>query len=336
MGHGTAPSASTSDGKVGIAAAVGLTIVTGQAGASILAGVTVASGGLVTVKTSNQTGATTTADGSASLGATANVGVAVALNVPTVLNQATIGGTVNSNGIDVEAVQPAAASDNFVATATSGASDASKVGVAGSFALDLITTTTQALLQSRPWSTPEPGQSPWRQPRTTSSQTKANANVSGDPSKAGVGASVAIDKENNTVPAAIQDTAQLSGGTNLTITATANHSATTEGDSGAAGGTAVDASVALNFIDNETTAKVGSGQGIAPSGTVTISTTTGGQATATANGTAMGTGVAIGAAVAITVATDNAQATTLRNITAGGAVSITATTQRQIGRQGHR
>ena len=118
---------------MGIAAAVGLTIVTGQAGASIPAGVTVISGGLVTVKTSNQTGATTTADSSASLGATGDVGVAVALNVPTVLNQATIGGTVNSNGIDVEAVQPAAASDNFVATATSGASDASKVGVAGSF-----------------------------------------------------------------------------------------------------------------------------------------------------------------------------------------------------------
>ena len=67
--------------------------------------------------------------------------------------------------------------------------------------------------------------------------------------------------------------------------------------------------MALNFIDNETTAKVGSGTGIAPSGTVTIDATTSGQATATANGTAMGTGVAIGAAVAITVATDNAQAT---------------------------
>ena len=58
---------------------------------------------------------------------------------------------------------------------------------------------------------------------TTSSQTKATANVTGSPSTAGVGASAAIDIENNTVTAAIQDTAQLSGGTNLTITATASH-----------------------------------------------------------------------------------------------------------------
>ena len=142
------PSASTSDGQISLAGAVGVNVVNNQATAAIGDSLTVTAGGVLALSSANTTGATATADGSATGSGSAGIGVAVALNVATVVNTATIGtnDTINSQGLSVTTLMAGTNSTTHtisaMATAGAGAGTdgASKVGVAGAVAINVVRT----------------------------------------------------------------------------------------------------------------------------------------------------------------------------------------------------
>ena len=150
-GSTTAPSASTSDGKVNVAAAVALDLATTSSKATVEGtGVVLTAGGLVTLASSANTDAATSADGSASQGATATIGAAVAITLANVTNQALLpaGDSVHAKALTVsatETVNGADATSTYGAQATSGAGGG-KISVAGSLGLAVINQTTTAEL----------------------------------------------------------------------------------------------------------------------------------------------------------------------------------------------
>ena len=101
----TGLSASTSDGKVSVAAAVAVNIADSQALATIPAGLTIASTGELDLIASNTTSATATASGNATGTAQVGVGAAVALNLVNASTGATIQAssgqptTINTQGV---------------------------------------------------------------------------------------------------------------------------------------------------------------------------------------------------------------------------------------------
>src|SRR5690606_1744584 len=106
-GDTSGASAETSGGSVQVAGAVGVTVVESTSRAFIPDDRTVSAGGTLTVKAENNTDARAAADGSTSqAGETPSgtgVGVAVALNVANVTNEATIGEAgVTAGGLTVE------------------------------------------------------------------------------------------------------------------------------------------------------------------------------------------------------------------------------------------
>ena len=156
----------------------------------------------------------------------------------------------------------------------------------------------------------------------------AIAKVSGS-GKVGVGASVALNViPVNVTRAEIEDGAIISGGHDLSLSSVSGHSVTTYVEAGSAGGTAVSPAVAIDFVKNDTTARVGtlSGSTLAVSGDVSIEASHTGTVVMDANATAAGEKVAVGAVLGINVVVDSTSATLQRNLAAGGAVTIAAHT----------
>jgi hypothetical protein len=125
------PSAKTSDGTVAVGAAVSVNVVESSTRAFIPDGIHVTSGGLFTLHSSANTGATAAADGSANLGST-SVGIAVALNVALVTNEATVGAgaVIVSQGAAITADMAEVSGDTvatYGASAVSGAGGTGKV-----------------------------------------------------------------------------------------------------------------------------------------------------------------------------------------------------------------
>src|SRR5207244_2847970 len=132
-------------------AAVAVNLAASSAQASIPDNGSVTAGGPLTVSAGNDTDASAKADGSAA-GGSAVIGAAVALNVADARNQATIGSNAagSAKGLTLEARMSGLGdkdkTDTFSAEATAGASDGKKLGVAGAVALNLVTDTSQALI----------------------------------------------------------------------------------------------------------------------------------------------------------------------------------------------
>ena len=101
------PDASTSDGKVSVAAAIALNIATASTTATVGNGVTLTAGGPVTIRSAANHDGVSSADGSATTtGDGTAVGAAVALSVTNTTNTASIGNAavITADGLTVEAV----------------------------------------------------------------------------------------------------------------------------------------------------------------------------------------------------------------------------------------
>jgi hypothetical protein len=140
-----------------VAAALALNVASSDAEASVGA-VTISAGGKFALKSENHMDASAIADGSAAKGegkdgkaSDTAVGVAVAINVADMENQALVasGASITSDGASIEALMKGGAQKHeFAAKATSGGSGGD-TGVAGSFALNIVTDAdTQASLAS--------------------------------------------------------------------------------------------------------------------------------------------------------------------------------------------
>jgi len=263
------PSAEDSSGdSVSVAAAIAVNISLSRSSARILDGSTVAAGGAVTVRSSAHSDAKATADGSSATaaGGTA-IGAAVAINYAEFANEATIGygADVDSNGLTVEALMTggAASTHDFGAKAVSGAGGG-ETGVAGSFALNIVSAHTWGVLLSDPIRGPPGSPSGFDPPDTPASVDAGTGDVTfkalskaasdtkawpdgdgGAGTDLGIGASIAISIVNDAAVAAVEDTATLTGGASLTVDASGEHTLTTEAKTGAKGTTSVAAAVAV-------------------------------------------------------------------------------------------
>jgi len=156
--------------------------------------------------------------------------------------------------------------------------------------------------------------------------------------KVGVGASFAMNLVNQTTTAELQDGATLTAGTGLAVEATSGLITLTEASAGAAGGIAVDASVALALLDQTTVARIGTGNALVMgAGAVSVIATNTGSNTATSTGENKSDKVGVGASAAIILGngasggtllnTSLTSATLARSITAGS-LTITASANR--------
>jgi hypothetical protein len=347
VADGDARSASTSEGKVSVAAAVGINVQNASVIAAIPDGVVITAGGVLTLAAINNTDGQIEAIGDAVGAADASgetppaaqigIGAAVAVNVVKARNDATLGVAAHSvGGLALSALKrdvagfmadPASTAlreDVYLAKASSGAG-ASKVGLAGSLALNLVDTQSVARLQGGSVTVTGTGAVSVlsdNRMRATAEALPVGAGASG--ASVGIGASVALNILANRSVAEIADGAALGGAGDLTLSARGTYVAVTTAEAGSAGGVSLTPALALSLITNTTTARLGSGGVQTVAGSVSVLAAQHASVTTTASGKAAGSKAAIGAALALALVDDRALATTARNITASGAVSFTA------------
>jgi filamentous hemagglutinin family protein len=344
-GNESGRSAKTSEGKVSVAAAVAVNVQKSTVTAAVPDGISITSGGALTVASANNTNGSATSDGSAVAGADGGtskvgIGVAVSVNVVTEKNTAYLGaGTHAAYGVNVTAMQGAAVpTDTFLAKATSGAGG-TKVGIAGSLALNLINIETTAKISGAAIVNAGTGSSSLTaEEKMEATSTAAPSDQATSGGKVGIGASVGLNFITATTVAEVLNGATLTNGAGLTVEATSDITTVTEASAGAEGGIAVDASVALAMLDETTTARIGSGNALSMgAGAVVISASNTGANTATSKGENKSGKVGIGASAAVILGSgasdgvlDNTSLTTAhlnRGVTAGS-LQITASSDR--------
>ncbi|MDD4600778.1 MAG: hypothetical protein PHQ46_06940, partial [Negativicutes bacterium] len=336
------PKAETGEGSVSVAAAVGVNVGTSSAKAYTPDGVTITAGDTLAIKTTNNAAASAKADGSVVAkpetdGSKVGIGAAVAVNVANVTNQATLGKAVHKvGGLDISAtmrdVGEAGKEDktsNFGAEAASGAG-AAEVGIAGSVAINIVDNSSEAKIASGANVTvTNSGDVSLTAENNSESTVKALPSGIASGSKVGIGASVALNIGVNHAIAEIEDGAKLTGAettgiNDVTLTATGSHTLETVAKAGSAGGVSVTPVVAITLADNQSIAKIGSGDPLTLGGDLSVKADNTGSSKTTAEGQADGEKAAVGIAVGVTVAVDEAEATIGRNIAAGGGVSVQA------------
>jgi hypothetical protein len=339
-------SAKTSEGKVAVGAAVAINVQTSRVSAVVQDGVSILAGGSLTVASGATTSGSAIADGKAVKGedggtSQVGIGVAVSVNVVKEINTAYLGAAVHSGaGVNVRALQAVgAATDTFEAKASSGAGG-SKVGIAGSVALNIVTLDTTARIAGGAVIAAGAGASTIQAANMVTAKATAAPTDDGPATggKVGVGASFAMNLMTTTTTAELQDGATLNGGAGLAVEATSGLDTMTEASAGAAGGIAVDASVALALLNQTTVARVGTGNALTMgAGAVRVIATNTGANIAKSTGENKAEKVGVGASASVILGngasggalnnTSLTSATLARSATAG-TVTISATATR--------
>ena len=323
-------SAETSEGKVAVGAAVAINVQSADVQAMIPDAVSVSAGGALTIQSGATTSGSATSDGQAVAGedggtSQVGIGVAVSVNVVNETNTARLGAaTHDAEGVSVGANQATGAdTDTFEVSATSGAGG-SKVGIAGSVALNIVTLDTTARIAGGANVDAGAGASSITAANdvdATATAAPSDEGVTGG--KVGVGASFAMNLLTTTTTAELQDGATMTAGSGLNVEATSGLDTTTEASAGAAGGIAVDASVALALLNQTTTARIGTGNTLnMGAGAVRVAATNTGANTATSTGENKSGKVGVGASASVI----------LGNGASGGALLNTSETTATLAR----
>ncbi len=266
----TQGNAQTSDGTIGVAAALAFTSLSSQTqayvapgGATITAGSLKISSNSTDVTSASADGSSTqSSSGSSGSSGSPGFGVAVAVNLDNVLDEAYIGGTVTLAvpSTTVEAIKPSASS--FTASAISGAGAGGSTTFAGAFAFIKATDQTDAVIKSGANVTATGGGGlTFTATNLVSSSTTAKPAQAGQ-AGCGIGASVALTINDITTRAEVEDTAVLSGAKDLSLAATLTPTVLTDAEAGAGGtGTTVGGAAALTIADNKTSARIGTATG---------------------------------------------------------------------------
>ena len=330
--------AATPDGNLTLAGALAINDITSTTLAFIDATSNISTSGALSLTSLNDSDGVATAEASTVDGGASGDGVAVALNLANVRNDAYLGGSVAANSIAINALMNtdrtgdgSTADDpdgvhSFAATATAGAGVLS-VGTTGAFALNETTTTTRAQLQTDSSVNAGGGPVVLSAENVSGNTAIAQPEGIGVIGETGVGASLAINLGDNTTRAAIEDSAVLINAGDVSLLASGDHTMTTSALAGAlATGTATAPSMALAFADNTTSARIGApdiGNTLLTTGSLQLMADHISTVTTTADGVAAGN-VAVGAALGLAVVDEDVSATTARAIDAGGPVSLSA------------
>ena len=188
------------------------------------------------------------------------------------------------------------------ARGVAGASKASDVGIAGAFGMNIVTTTTEAVVTS---STVDAHAGDIVVNAIGNEYDYARASGKADVGSAtGVGAAFALNVLiGNVTRAEIEAGTPVTGGDDVTVTATARRQITTSVEAGTAGGTAITPAVALVVLKGEdSTARIGaSGTAVSATGAVRISARHTAAIETEGSAEAASDDVAVGADVAINV-----------------------------------
>lgn len=317
--------------KLSVAAAIAVNVASATAEASVSDGQDMAAGGgELKLSASGNTDASASADGSATGDSAVGIGAAVAINTASSATGARLGSGIHTaEGVTVEALM----TDTGDTTHTAGAEaksggGSSKVGIAGSLALNIVDNSSIAAIASGAAVNAGGGNVTLAAANASENTARAvpseDATASGE--QVGIGASVAVNVVANESRAELADGATLIGGRHLAVMASGAHEAATEAEAGAEGGVAVTPVAAVTVIDNQTTARLGSGNGLDLAGGAEVEARHSSTITTRAKGSSQGEKAAVGIAVAVTIANDSAVATTARDITAGGDVRFAALT----------
>ncbi len=216
----------------------------------------------------------------------------------------------------------------FVATAASGAA-ASDVGVAGSLAINIVDNTSQALIETGASINPDGGDVNVTALNNANDQATSypqNTGGNGTGGSVGIGAALALSIASDTTQAEIENGATVTSAGNVTVTANSSQNISTWGQNGAEGSTGVSGGIAIALASNNTTALIGSDpQTLTASGAVTINANASFVVSSLADATTTGADVGIGASVTVNTTINTVLAELDRNVTAGGAVSVTDT-----------
>ena len=212
----------------------------------------------------------------------------------------------------------------FGATATSGAG-ASDIGVAGSVPINIVNNTSQALIETGASVNANGGDVSLTSLNNSADTTLAFPGPGAQGDTVGIGAAVALNIITNTTQSEIQDGAALTNAGNVTVTASSDQAINTWAQNGAEGGVALGGGIAIVIASSETTARIGADiQTLNASGDLTIGASGSFSVDSLADATANASGaVGLGASVVVNVSQDSFLAELGRNVSAGGAVSIT-------------
>jgi hypothetical protein len=322
--------AATPDSRVNVAGAVAVTKLSGDAAASVIGGTLTSSVLPLTIDASAANHPTTTADGStAKGGAGAGVGVAVAIGRTSAYSVGSLGGTasVTAPAVNVSSVMPATSNgvtpaSQFAVAATSGASTA-PVGVAGALAIDVTAAAARAYVEVGANLNLHGADLTLTAQSTTSSTASAlPEQVAG--ASVGTGASVAINTPDVGSRAAVNVGATVAGVHTLTLLAQGTHTATTDAQAGAAGGTAAAGAFSLAAPSGATEAAIGVGATLTLGGGLTMTADRTTTITTRVDGATAAPGVAVGASLALTIANESATAELDRSVNAAAATLIHA------------
>ena len=317
--------AATQAGNVSVAAAVAYADVLNRTRAYIGSTGAITSAGAINVSAPNSLRVPTVADGT-SVNNPVGVGVGVAINAVDSLNEAYLTGAVNltAPSVTLGVSQFGGIASAFSTTATAGAG-ATNVGVAGAVSINRSTNKSEATIKPASAVTLAANTD-----LTLSAASHATSTALAAPEgilggNVGIGGSVAMNFATQSARAEVQGTASLAGVRNLSLTTNGNFTATTTAQAGAAGGTAVAASVALGLPTHQSIAGVLVGPAAALTGTLTIQSTHLSNVTTTAKADTAGVNVVVGPALALGVDTETASASVARSLTSTGAATLNAT-----------
>jgi hypothetical protein len=336
-GKTTTPKAGTSDSpSLSAAGAFTINIVTTVSKAWLADGLVItATDGPVVLASSANTDVSGAAKGTTAVKAGVGIGAGVVVNLVDLTNRATTGAArVDAHGLvvtatmtPVEDAEDPAAPDvmhTIKADATAGASKTEDLGVAGALAINIVSANTEALVPAGATLLVHDGDIVLTAGYAEADVAGASANptfkacamvlglpclvskkITGennDGTGVGIGASAAIQVLASTLTRAeIADGVSVTGGHDVTVTATSERWISTVSEAGAKGGTAISPAVALVVNTGErATARVGTGTPLQLTGALTITTTHTSDLTETqANGDVKASSVGVGAAVAL-------------------------------------
>ncbi|MGA7147550.1 MAG: hypothetical protein WBX17_03560, partial [Microbacterium sp.] len=335
-GDAETPSAETSEGPVAVAAAVGIVVATIQPIARITEDVTeLAAVGPVRILSSHNTDVATGGDGSSvSEGASATIGVGIAISWVDIVNHAVVPEwlTITAGGLVVGATTTADTTGDrtsiISAEAASGAGGG-KISVAGSVAIAQVNADTLAAVYGDVLLTGDDADAVVM--ATDALSTTAKALPKGDgvvsTGNVGVGASVALALVFSETHALIADGVAVTGADDLTVAAASESHTVNEAKMGAkGGGVTVTPAIGITVSEISTTAVIGTlADALEATGDVFVIVEHATSAHTTTDAEAGEAATAVGVSLALNFAFDVAFAQTRRDVVAGGSAVFTVT-----------
>jgi hypothetical protein len=295
--------AKTSDGNLGLAAAIAISTVSGDSVLNVsTSGALTATGavtGLANAALSGPaSGISAQADGTATGSGATGIAAAVAINTAGIRSRALLSGatTFSGSGISFEADL---ATTRFGAKATSGAG-ASNVGTTTAEAL--LTSTANVTLVGATLLT-------LKSQSTTHDGADASAQVDGQGNATGVGASVAINVADDTARALLDTNARLTGvNAGVVVNAVSNNTVSTTTKGGSSGGNAITPVAAITVATHDTFADVKTQAAALAVKSLTLTADHTGVATTAAEGAAKGSNLSLGLAFSFASVVDTTRA----------------------------